>query len=401
MAIAESAFASAPERDRARVYGLVASGLAQSRPDIRRLSGLRSSTVSRAVADLIARRLLVEIAGAGAGRGRPAGVLIANPRAIGGSVIHIVSQSLAGALVDLNGEVILRRVRPLPRDAGNAAVAEAMRELASALVAAMPHGMVHAGTAVSLSGLIDLRSKRWLMASRWPAMRELDIEALLGPIAGPVQICRNLDAELRARVAQEPDHFAGGTLLLHWGWGIGLSYAVDGEPLSPAGGPFGEIGHWRFSVLDGRRCGCGNTACLETGAALWSLLSVLHRRWPQLSEDEDDLSEALPQCDLLSLPEVEAAAAILARALANACRLLFPRRILVSGPLVANAALFGRFDALFRQEGAMAGFAIPSLATVRASSDREIHGAAAALMSQAAHAALADVPAGSATSPAS
>lgn len=382
--------ASAPERDRELVYRIVAEGTAQSRPEIGRLSGLRSSTVSRAVGELLACRLLAETAGGGRGRGRPAGVLIANPRAIGCSVIHIVSQSLAGALIDLKGDVILRKTRPVPGDADNAVMGEAMRELAAMLRSAMPHGMVHAGTAVSLSGLIDLQQSRWLMASRWPAMRNLDIETLLGPAAAPVRIGRNLDAELRARVAREPDRFASGTLLLHWGWGIGLAHAVDGEPLSPAGGPFGEIGHWRFSVLEGRRCGCGNTACLETGAALWSLLPLLRQRWPQLGEDEEGLADALADCDLLCVPDIEAAAVILARALANACRLLFPRRILVSGPLVANTALFARLDTLFRQEGAMAGFAMPPLSVVRASAAMEIEGAASSLLGQAVRASLSN-----------
>lgn len=389
-AATEATVSSAPERDRALVYRIVAEGRAQSRPEIGLLSGLRSSTVSRAVGELLASRLLAETAGGGRGRGRPAGVLIANPRTIGCSVIHIVSQSLAGALIDLKGDVILRKTRPVPGDADNAVMGEAMREVAAMLRGAMPHGMVHAGTAVSLSGLIDLQQSRWLMASRWPAMRDLDIETLLGPAAAPVRIGRNLDAELRARVAREPDRFASGTLLLHWGWGIGLAHAVDGEPLSPAGGPFGEIGHWRFSVLEGRRCGCGNTACLETGAALWSLLPVLRRTWPQLGEDEEGLADALADCDLLGVPDVEAAAVILARALANACRLLFPRRILVSGPLVANAALFARLDTLFRQEGAMAGFAMPPLSIVRASAAMEIQGAASALLGQAVRAALSD-----------
>ena len=389
-AATEATVSSAPERDRALVYRIVAEGRAQSRPEIGRLSGLRSSTVSRAVGELLASRLLAETAGGGRGRGRPAGVLIANPRAIGCSVIHIVSQSLAGALIDLKGDVILRKTRPVPGDADNVVMGEAMRDLAATLRAAMPHGMAHAGTAVSLSGLIDLQQSRWLMASRWPAMRDLDIETLLGPAAAPVRIGRNLDAELRARVAREPDRFASGTLLLHWGWGIGLAHAVDGEPLSPAGGPFGEIGHWRFSVLEGRRCGCGNTACLETGAALWSLLPVLRRTWPQLGEDEEGLADALADCDLLGVPDVEAAAVILARALANACRLLFPRRILVSGPLVANAALFARLDTLFRQEGAMAGFAMPPLSAVRASAAMEIEGAASSLLGQAVRAALSD-----------
>ncbi|POR48683.1 ROK family protein [Bosea psychrotolerans] len=384
----ESVFSTAHERDRARIYGLVAAGLAQSRAEAGRLSGLRSTTVSRVVADLVARRLVVESIGETAGRGRPAGVLLANARRIGGSVIHVVSQSLMGALVDLNGQIIAERAVALSAEVDNAAMSRAMCGLAAELKAATPLGMAHAGTVVSLSGLLDLREKRWLMASRWPRMRNLDIQALLDPVAGPVEICRNLDAELRARVARDPGRFSGGTLLLHWGWGIGLAHAVDGEPLAPAGGPFGEIGHWRFSVLGERRCGCGNTACLETGAALWALLPILRGHWPELDEDEADLAERFSSRDLMSVPEIDAAARILARALANACRLLFPQRVIVSGPLVANARLWAHFDALFRAEGAMEGLAVPQLTSVRASQDHEIQGAAAPLLRRATEALL-------------
>ncbi len=92
----------------------------------------------------------------------------------------------------------------------------------------------------------------------------------------------------------------------------------------------------------------------------------------------------------LARADIEAAAVILARALANACRLLFPSRILISGPFAANAALFARFDALFRREGAMAGLTMPALTVVRASSAIEIEGAAAALLDRSIRAALSD-----------
>lgn len=386
--IEDGQFAGAHERDRARIYGLIAGGLSHARSDIARRLGLRSTTISRVVADLVARRLVIEMAGESAGRGRPAATLIANTGMVGASVIHVASQSLSGALVGLDGRLIAERMVAVPAEADNAGLASELAALAAFLLAAMPRGMTHAGTVVSLSGLLDLRRKRWLMASRWPRMRDLDIEAVLAPIGGPVEICRNLDAELRARAAREPDGFPGGTLLLHWGWGVGLAYAVDGEPLAPAGGPFGEIGHWRFSVLGDRPCGCGNTGCLETGAALWSLLPLLRQRWPALGEDEARLSEQLAHCDLASLPEIDVAAQVLARALANACRMFFPARIIVSGPFIANAALWARFDALLRAEGAMQGLALPHLISVRASRHFEIHGAAAPLLSRAVAALL-------------
>ena len=383
----DSRFSVAHDRDCARVYRLVLGGLAHSRSEIGRVLGLRSTTTSRVVADLVSRGLLLEMMGETAGRGRPAAMLLANTRRLGASVIHVSSQSLSGALVDLSGHLITERTITISSEADNAAIAAVMAELAVQLLAAMPHGMSHAGTAVSLSGLLDLPRGQWLMASRWPRMRGLDVAAVLAPIAGPVEICRNLDAELRSRAVREPEQFSGSTLLLHWGWGIGLAYAVDGRPFAPAGS-FGEIGHWRLSALDGRRCGCGNTGCLETGAALWSLLPALRRHWPDLEEDEVRLARQLAGRDLAGLPEIDAATRLVARALANACRIFFPTRIAVSGPFVANPGLWAHFDALLRAEGTMDGHALPQLASVRASQLHEIHGAAAPLLGRAAEALL-------------
>lgn len=374
--------ASSQARDSARAYALVLAGEAHSRGEISRRLDLRSTSTSRAVSDLLARRLLIETTGAVAGRGRPALLLVANTRRIGASVIYVSSRALAGALVDLSGHLVVQPRQPIPEDADNDAIATAMAALAAALLAAMPTGMSHAGTAISLSGLIDLRLGQWLLASRWPRMRGLDIRSIIGPIAGPVAIVRNLDAELRARAARSPEHSTGGTLLLHWGWGIGLAYAQDGEPYAPTGS-FGEIGHWRLAALGARPCGCGNTGCLETGAALWSLLPTLRRRWPGLEEDEGRLASQLATLDLLSEPEIEAAARLLARSLANACRILFPARIAVSGPFVRNAQLWARLVTLFREEGTMEGFAMPELAGVEAGHLYEIHGAAAPLLSRA------------------
>lgn len=389
LSIDESRFALAHERDCARIYRLILSGQAHSRPEIGRILGLRSTSVSRVVGDLLARRLVLETVGEASGRGRPPAILLAHGRRIGASVIYVSSQSLSGALVDLNGHIVAERRTPIESDADNDSIATAMADLARGLLDAMPPGMSHAGTAVSLSGLIDLKRGQWLMASRWPRMRGLDIGAVLAPVAGPVEICRNLDAELRARAAREPDQFAGGTLLLHWGWGVGLAYAVDGEPFAPAGS-FGEIGHWRLAALSNRPCGCGNTGCLETGAALWSLLPALRRHWPDLDQDETRLARQLAGLDLLALPQVEMATELVARALANACRLLFPARIAVSGPFSANPQLWARFNSLFRAEGTMDGFAMPDLVGLRASQLYEIHGAAAPLLSRAAEALLAE-----------
>lgn len=383
----DSSFKAPHDRDCARVYRLVLAGRAHSRGEIGKLLGLRSTTTSSVVADLVGRGLLLKTVGQTTRRGRPAATLLANVRRLGASVIHVSSRSLSGSLVDVLGNIVAERSTRIAADADNGAIATVMAAMAGQLRDAMPPGMSHAGTAVSLSGLIDLQRGQWLLASRWPRMRGLDVAAVIAPIAGPVEICRNLDAELRARAVREPERFAGSTLLLHWGWGIGMSYAVEGRPFAPAGS-FGEIGHWRFAALGEQRCGCGNTGCLETGAALWSLLPSLRAHWPDLAEDEVRLARQLAGRDLVGLPEIDAAARLLARALANACRIFFPTRIAVSGPFIANPGLWARFEGLLRAEGMMDGVAMPDLLGVRASERHEIQGAAAPLLARATEALL-------------
>lgn len=381
IALDASGFDGAFRRDAALIYDHVATRGPLPRVDLAKTLGLRSTTVSTVVGALLEAGLLAETAVPSSGRGRPAARLRTVPERFGATVIHVSSQTLSGALVDLDGRAVAERAWAMPGEAGNGRIASALSEIARDLRDAMPAGMVHAGTAVSLSGLIDLPGRRWLMASRWPRMRGLDVAAALGPGAGPLSIMRNLDAELRARLAAG-GQTEGTTLLLHWGWGIGLAFAVGGEPFAPAGS-FGEIGHGRLNALEGRRCGCGNHGCLETGAALWALYAALAARWPGLDEDETRLAARFAALDLLAAPEIAEAVRLVARALANACRLFFPSRIAVSGPFTGNAALFGHLEALLRAEGTMEGLVLPPLDHVTASRDYEIRGAAAPMLTRA------------------
>jgi transcriptional regulator of PTS gene len=389
--IEEDRFDDAGARDRARVFAAVADGAAHSRPEIVDLLGLRSTSTSRTVADLVACRLLVEASGAKLGRGRPAATLAVNPRRIGGSVIHVASRPFVGVLVDLAGRVVRRHVVDVDTSADNDAIARILGSLTERLAGAVPRGMYHAGTVVSVSGVVDIRRRRWLISSRWPRMRGLDIERAIAP--GPVDVVRHLDAELRARSVAAPQRFAGGTILLHWGWGIGMAYAVDGQAFDVAGGAFGEIGHWRLDGLDDRRCGCGNTGCLETAAALWSLLPGLRKRWPELPEDEGALAGHLRDLDLLTLPEIREAGRLVARALANLCRILFPMRVIVTSPLLANAPFAAHFGGLFEADGIMEGLTMPELLAEPAGDGFGIGGAAGPLLSRGLEKLLRGAPA--------
>ena len=56
-------------------------------------------------------------------------------------------------------------------------------------------------------------------------------------------------------------------VMLTLGTGIGGGIIVDGELLRGAHGAGAELGHIAIELEGGRRCGCGNTGCLETLAS--------------------------------------------------------------------------------------------------------------------------------------
>lgn len=376
------AAASAQAGERARLLRAVAEGRAASRKEMSDLFGIRSSTVSELVGDLVAAGLLAETPVRSGGRGRPAQLLVANPNRLAAVVFRIASQSVQAAIVNLAGQAVAAERADVPVGCDNQQMAETFQELAGRLQGLVPRHADLAGLSFSLSGVVDAASQRWLFSSRWPRLRSLDIGEAVRATNLPVAVARNLDVELRARLARSEDR-AGGTLLLHWGYGIGASFAIDGIPINGGEGRFGEIGHCRVSAAAAAPCRCGRTGCLETLASLWALQPVLAERWPMLDIDETALARQVGAIDLLSLPAMDRAVDQVVVALANLCRILFPRRVVISGPFVANPQVWAEFHRRFQAEGLLTAVASPDLQADQRSSELELEGAAAPLLSAA------------------
>lgn len=383
-------FAAARARERSNAFALVASGRAGSRRDISEILSLRSSTTSQIVSDLVERGLVLEATAAAAGRGRPAATLVLNPRGLTGIVIQIVSRSLVGSIVDLAGHVLAEHSVDIDRDCDNAEMAAALKSLAATLTPRSRRLGRHAGTVLSVAGAVDIAARTWLVSSRWPRLRALDLDACFQPAAGPLEVTRHLDAELRARSGDEAASRRDNLLLLHWGYGIGLACRLGGQPLGLAGGFLGEIGHWRLRSFDDRPCRCGQRGCVETSAALWALLPELRKRWPDLAADEGAFADRARDLDLLSLPAMAEATVTMAHTLRNFCRVIVPQRIIVTGPFVANAAIWARLNALFRQDDILAGLSPPDLVTDQASQRLERDGAARPLFTRTLAGLLGD-----------
>jgi N-acetylglucosamine repressor len=146
-------------------------------------------------------------------------------------------------------------------------------ELLAALEAAARQLMANPGVrtlglGLTLPGLVDYRKGCGVLSPNVPATdghcpaadlaERLAIECAL--LQESHALCL---AERHHGLAKGMDDFA----LLDVGTGVGLGIMSGGRILKGRSGLAGEIGHITAVAEGGRKCGCGNTGCLETLAS--------------------------------------------------------------------------------------------------------------------------------------
>jgi len=231
-----------------------------SRADLARTSGLTRVTVSDLVSGLLEDGLVEEL-------GVPTGSRVGKPPFLVGLVAdaaHILAVDLtpddrmAGAVLNLAGEVKARESLPLEGRAGTDAVA-LLRELLALLRKATDRPILGVGIGspgvVSAEGVvIDAPNRAW---------RDLDLARLLsGELDLPVFVAND------ANTAVLGEHTFGdaeesGLLLVRVGTGVGAGLIVEGVLVQGHRFAAGELGHVQIDPA-GASCACGRRGCLET-----------------------------------------------------------------------------------------------------------------------------------------
>lgn len=129
-------------------------------------------------------------------------------------------------------------------------------------------------------------------------------------------------------------------LCLTLGTGIGGGVILDGKIYHGANGMAGEIGHYIVSPVDGVRCNCGKTGCIETVASATGIVRLAKERLAKgkasLLTLEKNVSakavfQALEQGDQLAKAVVEDAMERLGLVIANLSSALNPEKIIIGG----------------------------------------------------------------------
>ncbi|GAB3182428.1 ROK family transcriptional regulator [Nesterenkonia halophila] len=247
-------------------------GGAMSRADLARETGLTRVTTSDLVAHLLERKLVVEKGvRAPSGPGKPA-VLVDLDR----QGIQIVALDLAGAdenvgaLMDLTGAVLDRRIWIRASDASSDDAVGEVVDLARSLVDAADGRVL--GVGVGSPGIIS-EDGQVLEAPNfgWEAVplrdrleKALNVPTVVGNDANAAALAEYTFGQA------EPDMF-----LVRVGRGVGGALLVRGELVVGSAQAAGEIGHVQVGEGDGPECACGKTGCLEAWLSIPQLTRML------------------------------------------------------------------------------------------------------------------------------
>ncbi|PZF86751.1 ROK family transcriptional regulator [Jiangella anatolica] len=214
-----------------------------SRADLRRESGLSPQTISNITRRLIDDGLIRETEPAGGVRGRPSIPLVVDSDGAFSVGVHIDPARLTTVLLDLDGQVRLRRQERTPQATNPPEV--------TALIAATADAMIHEagvdrdrvlGLGIAAPGPLDVHAGVIVDPPQLPNWRNVNLRADLSDATGlPVLLDKDVTAaataELRSSTAP-----SNAFVFLYLGSGVGASVVVDNQVLRGVTNNIGEVG---------------------------------------------------------------------------------------------------------------------------------------------------------------
>jgi predicted NBD/HSP70 family sugar kinase/biotin operon repressor len=326
-------------RNRRQLLDLLRENGALSQAEIARKTGLSRTTVSTLVAELRGLGLLVEAVqeggrpDVGAQGGRPP-VMLALDDSAGTAVgVDVGHGHLRVAVANLARTVLAEHVRELDVGQDAARTLDIAAEMVQDALAESGVDTARViGVGLGLPGPID--RARGVVASGsilpdWHGVKAAD--ELSTRVGLPVGLDNDANLAALAETLWGGGRGCAHVVYVKLSTRIGCGLIVDGSLFRGARGIAGEIGHTVVNET-GPVCYCGSRGCLETVAsasAIAEMLRLRHHEQLTLGQVVALAAGGDPGCQR-ALADVSAEIGI---AVANACNLLNPERVVVGGAL--------------------------------------------------------------------
>lgn len=351
-----------------------------SRVDLSRLSGLRPSTISAIVEDLIQEGWVREGAIVRAGRGRPSTMLSVNEDLVTLALDIRPNQAIV-AVVDLWGR-FLAHESITTATAPQAAMAKLVKKMRS--LQSLYKEKTFEGIGVSIPGRVDPVTHRLLIAPnlKWDGF---DIKSALEKEMGlQVEIENDANACLLSELWSGHLEGVRDAVLIAVSEGLGTAILAGGQIQSGFNGLAGEFGHIPMDRR-GPLCGCGMRGCWEMYASSRAALKA-YRRFSGRSHvrNMQDLLRLVQDRDSAALKAIKSQASALGQGLRLVTAALSPERILITGEITSCWDVVGPVVQAELEKGMLAGSA-PQLTIAGDGYLARLSGGAALVMQRHSH----------------
>ena len=349
-----------------RHYGAI------SRTQLGQSTHIRMPVVTALIRDLIEQGILVESGRSTAGRGRKQILLSLNGRH--GFVVGIEFDldHMMALGVDVCGNIVTQRSRPMPAQKTNAAILKGLISLTEAVIRESGYERsALKGVGVADPGIVDSKEGVSLLCSLLPEWRNVPLRRLVeSHFAVPVLLDENTRAKTLCEHRQGAGQGFQHLLLIDVGSGIGCGIIMDGKLYRGHTNMAGELGHVRV-VENGLICNCGSSGCLETVASYPAIIRQVIKALQDGTQSiiaelaghrQEAISmatvfEAARKGDKLALGLLDRAIRYLGQAIANAVNLFNPEVVILDESMagVENLMVTPIRQIIHRQAMAMAG----------------------------------------------
>ncbi|WP_263408512.1 ROK family protein [Terriglobus tenax] len=345
-----------------------------ARADLSRFSGLRPSTVSAIVEQLIQENWVQEGAVIKPARGRPSTMLSVNGDKVT-FALDLRPDRVILAVVDLSGRFLSRETIPTSADLRKTVtqIGKRMRSLRDE-----HSSKSFEGIGVSLQGRVQPATQRVLLA---PNMNwhEFDLRKALEDVSGlQVEIDNDANVCLISELWFGRLQGAKDVALVAVAEGVGAAILAGGHMHSGYNGMAGEFGHVSVDP-NGPLCQCGQKGCWEMVASSRAAIRAFNNVSRRKVKDIYELLQLSEEGDEQAVQALTEQARALGRGLRLITATVAPELILVVGDITAS---WDRFGPVVAQELAASMLAGPP-PLLRAAGDAELarlSGSAAMLM---------------------
>lgn len=247
--------------------------------------------------------------------------------------VDLGGTNLRTALVSQNGEVAGKIKEPTRASDGHAKVVQKLIEnIKAQQEIALRKGTRIAAVGVGAPGVIHADTGVVVKSPNFPDWNNLPLKKELeAALALPVSIENDANAAALGEQWRGAGQGITSMIFLTLGTGVGGGIVLAGRIWPGADGMAGEIGHMTI-IPDGRRCGCGNTGCLEMYASSRGIVMTYQERSSRSKViTSEEIYQAARDGDAMAADVMKDMGRLLGIGIANLINIFNPEMIVIGG----------------------------------------------------------------------